>query len=393
MRSTSPHQIYVGSVSRHVEQGYYRQPRSYKRPFRIRSMDESEGPRSEESPSPQAIVAALDEQEPAQPTDSLIAQLQGGPEQNPDTWVPHTSEIESLVAADSPEVRNAAVLALGSLAKTHPEAVADIAPALRDALSDSDPAVRAHAAWALGHVGTERPAIIEPVVDELTALLDEGPGSREDATWALGHVARESPTLLEPYIDRYCSLLDAEREEVRTNAAWILDHLSTDYPIEIAGSTDKLLDNLDSDDERLRGYAASCLAQVIVADPAVVEGDVNRLVAHTSDEQVSVRRDVHASLAAVAAENPTAVRPAVPDAVIALEDEDELVRRNAAGVLAYLGSVAPDVILGALPTLMYLDDDVPAVQQNAQVAIEAIEQVYPETVERVGDRGEQKPDG
>jgi len=123
-------------------------------------------------------------------------------------------ELIRLLSDENNDVRTAARWALG---QTGPKGI----PALREALKNSDPRVRAGAAFALGSMG---PAAEEAAPDLLRATKDEDRTVRIDAILAIGKTQVTSDTVVKSLIQ----IMETDKDEVvRLDAMRVLSKMNS----------------------------------------------------------------------------------------------------------------------------------------------------------------------
>ena len=123
-------------------------------------------------------------------------------------------ELIRLLGDENNDVRSAARWALG---QTGPKGI----PALREALKNSDPRVRAGAAFAIGSVGL---AAEEAVPDLLRAMKDEDRTVRIDAVLAVGKTQVTSDTVVKSLIQ----VMETDKDEVvRLDAMRVLSKMNS----------------------------------------------------------------------------------------------------------------------------------------------------------------------
>jgi HEAT repeat protein/protein-S-isoprenylcysteine O-methyltransferase Ste14 len=175
-------------------------------------------------------------------------------------------------------------------------------------LSDSNPANRQEAAWALGRIGSSRAT--EPLLER---LADEEDGVRFQAVGALGNIgSREAvPALI--------SLVGGENDSLHRSAADALGRIGAE---EAVGPLTEAMDKPNWWD---RSAVVDALGQ-IGSSAAVAP-----LAARLKDEEVHVRRSIVVALLKIGSGKAAA---ALEDA---LDDEDWEVRLYAAEALKKLG--------------------------------------------------------
>jgi len=113
------------------------------------------------------------------------------------------------------EVRWAAASALEYIAV---EAKVEEVPALIDALKDNNVIVRAHSAWALGHLGEKGKEALPALV---AALKDDHVYVKARAALALGAIGGKA----QPVVSALADAMKSENDEVRYAAAKALERI------------------------------------------------------------------------------------------------------------------------------------------------------------------------
>jgi HEAT repeat protein len=258
----------------------------------------------------------------------IVLALHGG---GLSVWEAAGPTLEKALAEDSdPRVRAAAAYALGAFG----ERAAALAAALRTALHDPDPRVRRSAARALGRLGE---AAAEAVKDLCELLKDPEMLVRRDAVTALGSVG--SPTA-RPAVRPLLDLLKRESDGVVRRAA--LDKL-----VGLVGPDDRtaateLYPLLKGDDPDAARSAAFVLANIGGHDAAPALPVLQKTLREDDEQSQALAAAALASLGPEAA-------PAVLDlARVLTRSKTFTVRRNAALALGQIGPKARD----AVPLLM-----------------------------------------
>jgi HEAT repeat protein/lysophospholipase L1-like esterase len=238
--------------------------------------------------------------------------------------------------------------ARGWLASTEGPAPAALLPALLGALRDTDPLVRASAAWALGRSGLAADDVSRALASALASDADEA--VRASAARALGGAGiagrAHRSTLIE-------ALADA-RASVRWAAAGALDRIGV-----APEQAPSLAKALESQDAYVRAFASWKLGEM---GPAAGAAAVPALIEALRSGGGAGRSGAVASLAKLGA----AARDAVPVLVEELKSADEGRRWRAARALGRIGPVAAPAssALGLL-----LRDPAPAVRLQAARAL------------------------
>ncbi|WP_418281304.1 HEAT repeat domain-containing protein [Halorubrum sp. DTA98] len=267
---------------------------------------------------PQVRGAAVDALEEIghEAVEQLLAELTGGQRAEAE-WVT-AKKFARALESDRPELRMAAVNALGRLAEP------STLPALIDALSDADPRVRLRACHACGSFTNPRtvPALVE--------RLDDQSRVRRAAANALGGIATDRA--LEPLTD----LLDDSDESLRRIAAGALGKANNPKPVE------PLARALGDESAIVRNAAVYSIIELLSNVP--------------TQHSHAVRDQVVSELKA--ADDSTVVEPLVE---ILTEGQQNRQRRNAAWIL---GRVAEPESVAAIEALADAlgDDDAQASQ-------------------------------
>lgn len=174
-------------------------------------------------------------------------------EAGPASFVSHVDRFESLLDAESPDARRNAAHIITQLGATHPGAIENAVPALRDCLTDSDTETAKKAAVALG----------------LAARADSGT------------VAESVPAL--------AAALDAEDRGLRANAAGALADIAEGLPEPVSDNEGMLLERLEDDDSAVRRNAAAALARLADAGESMDGAAQRGLIELLDDPDVTVR--------------------------------------------------------------------------------------------------------
>ena len=258
----------------------------------------------------------------------------------------HPDATPTLLAAvrePEKEVRLKALEALREMGVEAPTA----GPALRAALKDNDPQIRAAVAAALWAATRDTLA-----VDALMAMLEDDESGRSYAIEALGTIgypgahpatnevateAFSSHSGHRWYVANALKQIDPDGSQCAAEVARILRFVKGDGVKEASevlaqfGSTllPRLRELLDSENEHDRQFAFRTLWRI--GTPAV-----DTLAEALRHRNVEVRRLAGSWLRALDAK----AAPAIPDLVRALEDEDKEVRINASHALIDIGPAA-----------------------------------------------------
>jgi HEAT repeat protein len=143
-----------------------------------------------------------------------------------------TDALRSYVSDKSdPEVRAAAIRALGSVATVAPDRIRTLEEALEAALVAQDAKVRAASVETLGHLTatSSEPAPNRTARIEM-ALEDRSAAVQEAAARALGRVGRDHPSQIQDAIDPVLSRLLDDRQTVRRGALSAVERLFAGFP-------------------------------------------------------------------------------------------------------------------------------------------------------------------
>jgi HEAT repeat protein len=229
--------------------------------------------------------------------------------------------LEALAAAardDDGGVRGQAIRAAGAVGS---------ATAVRAALSDSDPRVRAAAAEALHDRGE---ADGETVAALTAALGDASDQVKVGVTRALARLGRATPEV----VTGLCQLLQDDTPDVQASAALALGKLGP----EARAAGEPLLRTLQTGDTSLREQVLRAVALIQPPEAATA------FMAGLRDNDAQNRKLASAGLMKAEGDVPAEVLPLLLES---LKDPDLQVRSNAAGVL---GRVKP-LPTGAVPLL------------------------------------------
>ncbi|WP_415379419.1 HEAT repeat domain-containing protein [Halosimplex sp. TS25] len=151
---------------------------------------------------------------------------------------------------------------LGQVAESDPAAAAGTTDDLAALLDDADAAVATSAAWALGILAdTHGQRVADAVaadVDALAALLDaEAPGARVASATLLAYVAENRPDAVDPAIDSLVAALDDANPDVRASAVLALGDAGTERAL-----ADLRTVATDDPDERVQTTAQTVLGRI-----------------------------------------------------------------------------------------------------------------------------------
>jgi HEAT repeat protein len=261
------------------------------------------------------------------------------------------------------------------------EPLPPIVAALRGRLTDTAPAVRLHAAQALGCIGsaaaaaagdlrglvhdgdeTVRCGVIEALgrigaadaatQATLTPLLADGSAAvRRSAARALGFLAAAAALAVPALVE---ALRDSE-ESVRQAAAEAISAIGT-VP---ASARDTLVGGLSDPDNLVRAHTARALGEI----GSAVAGVAPALVEALTDSNHAVRAEVVEALGKI---GPAAADVAVPRIVHALHDPDSWVSALAAEALGAMGESAEEAVPALMRSLGHIS---PQVRANAAEAL------------------------
>merc|ERR1719506_1641639 len=93
-------------------------------------------------------------------------------------------------ADESPDVRVAAIVALGKIGAVEPGAANSTVPALVDLLADAEDGVRTAAGESLAEVGAAQPAVVVPPLTR--ALASPSAGARREAAKVIGRIGGDA---------------------------------------------------------------------------------------------------------------------------------------------------------------------------------------------------------
>jgi HEAT repeat protein len=220
-------------------------------------------------------------------------------------------------------------------------------PALKRALSDASPDVRAAGAWALEAIGAEAAPAAPVLVERLGDPEEPVRAAAARALGSLGPAARGAvPPLLRA--------LDDPREVVRWEATRALARIG----VAPGGSLGELTRALGSQDACVRNFAAFTLGEMGSAVGEALDVLVAALEREPGYELGSAAR-------AVRRLGP-AIRAAIPGLVGRLGSQDPATRAGAALALAKIGPEAADAVA---PLVRSLADADPRVRAHAALAL------------------------
>lgn len=175
----------------------------------------------------------------------------------------------ATVLDDDSEGHDAAVAALGHIAREHPEAVTPVASQLRDVVRDdaASDASRMHGTAALGRVIDAFPGLAVEIIDDVARLYEaENHKLRNNAVALTFEAAAIHTDVVEPYVDDIAALLTDDDDLIRTNASGTLARVAEDFPESVAHLTPTLVDLLGDDDSRVRENACWALGYLRTMD-------------------------------------------------------------------------------------------------------------------------------
>jgi HEAT repeat protein len=226
--------------------------------------------------------------------------------------------IQALTAGDR-AVRSSAAEVLGRIG---PEAAAAV-PALTQALQDEDAYVRRIAAYALAKVGGNAATAIPILADQLS---DRDPNLRATAAYALGKIGQGATAAVPNLVAR----LGDGAPQVRRNAAYALGCFGPEAQLAVPA----LISSLQDNDAEVRSRAATALGQIGLEATAAVP----RLIEALQDPQQQVRTSAADALGRIGVE----AAEAVPALISALSDPELTVRENAALGLGGIAALFQD---------------------------------------------------
>jgi HEAT repeat protein len=274
----------------------------------------------------------------------------------------------------SPKVREAAVFALGEIARESIKAAGDpqLAPLFVKSLKDDAWPVRRSAAFALGCLGQDCVAAQEPLE---AALRDSYPEVRQNAAWALGRIGQ-------PAIPKLREALRDTDPFVRRDAAQSLYQVAEPEPIRVA--LDEFLNLCRDDNSEVRRATVTVLIRIVGPEDAKTAAAPLRGVLTDGDEEI--RTNAALALANIGGKEAAA---AVPVLVTALHRGDIELRRQAAAALRNIG---PDAARAVPDLIKTLKDPDAELRHNTAVALGGIgapaEKAVPALVEMLIDRKE-----
>jgi HEAT repeat protein len=259
-----------------------------------------------------------------------------------------------------------------AISEIGPEAKAAV-PHLTKALEHEDPEVRIAALIALGEIGEAS----APALDKITQLLasDEIDGVRFAAAFALGTIGE-----VEAAVPALTEALDSESEFLRVAGAWALTRLSDEETPLVDKAVEVIVGGLTSEDPNVRDLAVRAMADESIPrdvarpayrkaldqidDPSQLEMIVDAVASIGKDALepciLSLREKAPKRLYAIKVLiklGPTAA-PAVPELIKALKDEDAEIRREAEFALGAIGAEAASATAALIEALADDDEEV-----------------------------------
>lgn len=277
---------------------------------------------------------------------------------------PALTVLQLAVSDNDPQVANGALQALAQLGPLGEPAI----PLLLERLSNGDDQHRLRVAYALGHIATNQPDVLQPALSHASARVRAG------AALAVGWLGPAAAGHLEKLV----FLVGDDEESVATNASESLRQLgAATVPAMITGlgaangpatvrlvrilgelgsaaeaACPMLLDRLSSADPTLRPVLLASLAQIAPSDSQVTKAVTNGL----TDTELSVRLVALEALTRM----PDAAPSALPS-ILAQLDAEEDAARVASLVLQELGPAARPALPDLLVRLRVKED--PALEQ------------------------------
>lgn len=126
-------------------------------------------------------------------------------------------------------------------------------PDVASLLENQSSKITAKALWLLGEMGLLYPEEISHYVVRIESFLDsQEPLLRERALNALGRIGRERFASIEPYLDKMVSLATDENFKVRLAFIWTSENIATNTPDAYAQSLPLFADLLHDSDDKVR---------------------------------------------------------------------------------------------------------------------------------------------
>ncbi len=259
-----------------------------------------------------------------------------------------------------------------ALSEIGPEAKAAV-PALTKALQSKDPEVRIAALIALGEIGKPS-AVANSTISQLLAN-DEIEGVRYAAAFALGSIGdNESATRA------LTASLDSENEFLRVAGAWALARLADEETSLIDKAVKIVVEGVTSDDPAVRDLAVRAMADKNIPrevtrpafrkalrgikDPAQLDQIVVALASLGADavppcvESLQSKSDLRLYAIKVLIRIGPEAAAAVPALIGALQDEDAEIRKEAEFALGAVGPEAAAATSALIKQLTDADADV-----------------------------------
>lgn len=224
----------------------------------------------------------------------------------------------------------------------------EAAVACLDRLPTADADSRKRTIRVLHDVAERRPAVLDRLVEPVSAFLcDEDRAVRLTTAKLFVVLARAEPTLVRPCVDALADRLadDAEFYYVRARCAESLGYVALDAP-DVVGDPEILADlrvGLSFDEPEVREKLAKALAYVALGEPSRLRHQVSALADHLDDDRDLVRYHLCTALVVVGCEHPERLADAVDALRARATDDDPYVRGRALEALGLLaGSEATE---------------------------------------------------
>jgi HEAT repeat protein len=243
------------------------------------------------------------------------------------------TEVSTLIeqlAAEDPQHRKAASIALSKMADDSPEQLSEFGERLVSFLQSDDLSVRMQVSSALISLVSQSPELgIDNVSDLEMRLDDESPVVRKNVLSVLHITAKSDASAVEPITERIVDLLDSEIAAIRQRAVTILLQIGRESPTSLSAHVGTLVPRLDEQpeqeaaideqyslkpsgrlsqqeldpiqrvqqDERIRVHVikdgvALLLATIAETEPSRFEGHTDALLTHLDDERMIVRKSI-----------------------------------------------------------------------------------------------------
>ena len=257
-------------------------------------------------------------------------------------------------------------------------------------------ASRWHVVSALSSIAEDRPALLDPHLDQLGLLLrDDERMVRKSAIELFGTLGESDPSVLEGVADDLVAAADDPDAEIRKRAVTALSPLQGRQEEAIEIAIDAYLSDLESAADFEQSSVLRGLGQLTEHRPDRVLGGLERIVETLDHQSWGVRSNAVSLLGTLGSERPDAVRPLVtrdatgstlasgsPPLLDALGDDHEQVRAEAVCALGRIGAADRELcesVFGPIVDAVLEDEDA-YVEKQAVQALGRIADAHPDAV-------------